>query len=311
VVQCIVKTLLCILIEERLIGLLIHFRATLATGMAHSKDENQLEDSLPTLVNNLNSTYYYNKQLLRTGAFADCTVTCKTRSWPAHRNILSPRCDFFKCCFDGRFAEGRSRVISMEDDDPVAVEGMLYYLYTLDYPKEIYERLLGVEAGSGSDSGIEDEESTSLDAQVYWGFDLLMYTIADKYRLTELRKLAAQSLLAKADLAGKEEQLMKTMDGFVTLVENFFALEDVSDELGELRRQVVKSTSETLTHHVRDQRILALISEVPEFAVELVESLRVQRDEGRVLQKEEDRKTEAVRVRLRHIPMNDESDDEG
>ncbi len=256
-----------------------------------------------------NSTYYYNKQLFRTGAFADCTVTCKGRSWPAHRNVLSPRCDFFKCCFDGRFTEGQTRVIAMEDDNPIAVDGMLYYLYTLDYPVEIYQRLLGTETSSGSDSGIEDEESTSQeDAKVYWSFDLSMYAIADKYGLTELRDMAENTLLRKADLAGKEQQLVKNLDGFVALVEDLYALEDTSEQTSQLRTQIITSTCEAMSHHVRDPRISALVSDVPEFAVELVEALGKKRDERRMVQREEDKRREAARVRICHVPMNDESD---
>lgn len=255
-----------------------------------------------------NSTYYYNKQLLRTGAFADCTVTCKGRSWPAHRNILSPRCEFFKCCFDGRFSEGQTKVIAMEDDDPTAVEGMLYYLYTLEYPRETYQRFLGTETGSGSDSGIEDEEPTSQDAQIYWRFDLLMHNIADKYGLTELRALAGRSLLGKAESASKEHQLLKRMDDFVTVIEELYAVDEISDQLRQIRTEIISLTCEAITHHIRDQRLLTLMADVPEFAIELVEALGKNRDETRLLQQEEEKRQEAARVRIRHIPMNDESD---
>ena len=268
----------------------------------------KLKDTSLQTVHVKNSTYYYNKQLLRTGAFADCTVTCNGRSWPAHRNVLSPRCDFFQCCFDGRFTEGQTRVIVMEDDDPVAVDGMLYYLYTLDYPVELYQRLLGTETSSGSDSGIEDDESTSQDAKVYWSFDLSMYTIADKYGLTELREMGKNALLEKADLAGKEQQLVKNMDGFVALVEDLYALEETSDQMSQLRTQIISSTCEAITHHVRDQRISALISDLPEFAVELVEAIGKKRDERRMVQREEDKRQEAARVGICYVPMNDESD---
>lgn len=259
------------------------------------------------------STHYYNKQLLRTGAFADCTITCKGRSWPAHRNILSPRCDFFKCCFDGRFSEGWTRVIAMQDDDPVAVQGMLYFLYTLDYPKEAYKKLLGGETDSGSDSGIEeDEESTDgQNVQVYWGFDLLIYTIADKYGLLQLRRMAERSLLDKADAALKDEQqFFKTADGLVPLVEELFATEEISQDLKVLRRQIVSLTSEVVAGHIRDARVSALIADVPEFAIELVEALGRKRIESRTVQKGEEKRQEAEKIRLTYIPMNEESDDE-
>lgn len=196
----------------------------------------------------------------------------------------------------------------MEDDDPVAVDGMLFYLYTLDYPVELYQRLLGTETSSGSDSGIEDEEASCQDAKVYWSFDLSMYTIADKYGLTDLREMAENALLGKADLAGKEQQLLTNMGGFVALLEDLYGLGETSDQMSQLRTQIVSSTCEAITRHVRDQRISALISDVPEFAVELVEAIGKKRDERRMVQREEDKRQEAARVRICHVPMNEESD---
>jgi BTB/POZ domain len=284
-----------------------------------SSAEMMQSDSVPSADMSSISTYYYNKQLLRTGAFADCTLTCRGRSWPAHRNILSPRCEFFRCCLDGRFTEGQTRVIAMDCDDPIAVEGMLYYLYTLDYPTELYQAHVGVEMGSGSDSGIEDDDWTTSSCQnplVYWGFDRLIYTIADKYGLVELRQLARRSLLDKAEAIEKEQQqqqqqqLAKSMDGFVALIETLYAGEEISEHERELRTEVVRSASEAITKHVRDQRISTLMSEVPEFTIELVEALSRKREERRLLQREEEKAQEAARIRRNHIPMNDESDDE-
>ena len=257
----------------------------------------------------INSTCYYNKQLFRTGAFADCTIRCQGRSWPAHRNVLSPRCDFFKCCFDGRFEEAGTRSIGMEDDDATAVEGLLYYLYTLDYPVEVFEKRLGCDQGSGSDSGIEDEDHPIQDAEVYWCFDLLMYKVADKYGLTELRVLAAQSLLDKAELAAKEPgQLMRNLDGFVSLIDDLYAAEDIPEHLSQLRTQIVTSMCEPVTANIRDQRMSTLVADVPHFAVELVEVLGKKQEDREIKQQEEKRRQKAMRVRLSHIPMNDESD---
>lgn len=199
----------------------------------------------------------------------------------------------------------------MEDDDPVAVDGMLYYLYTLDYPTEVYQKLLcGTEIGSGSDSGIEDEDAAAQDAQIYWEFDLWMYTIGDKYGLKELKETAQRTLLQKADLAGEDRELWKTMDAFVLLIEDLFNTEEISDHLREVRTQFLGLTCEVITMYVRDQRISALIADVPDFAVELVEVLGKKRDERRKIQQEDDKKQEAVRMRLSHIPMNDDSDDD-
>lgn len=199
----------------------------------------------------------------------------------------------------------------MEDDDPVAVQGMLYFLYTLNYPKETHRRLLGSETDAGSDSGIEeDEESTDgQNMQVYWGFDLSMYTIADKYGLLELRGMAEPSLLDKADAAAKDhQQFLKTVDGFVALVEDLYATEEISQDLKVLRTKIVSLTSEVVAGHIRDTRISTLMADVPEFAIELVEALGRKRVERRTMQKEEEKRQEVEKIRLIHIPMNEESD---
>lgn len=201
----------------------------------------------------------------------------------------------------------------MKDDDPAAVEGMLYFLYTLDYPNQIYKGLLGAETDTGSDSGVEvDEESTDgQDVRVYWGFDLSMYAIADKYGLLELRAMAEHSLLDKAEAARKDEQqFLKTADGFVTLVQDLYATEEISQGLKVLRREIVSLTSEAMADHIRDARISSLMVDVPEFAIELVEALGRKRSERKLKQKGEEKSQEAARIRLTHIPMNDESDAE-
>jgi hypothetical protein len=207
-------------------------------------------------------------------------------------------------------------VINLEGDVPEAVEGMLFYLYCLEYPRELYEGLLGGSASGsgGSDSGIEeDEESSSSqqDARTYWGFDLMMYTIADKYGLDELRKMARESLTTKAKRAGNVKQrddFPGNLDGFAALIEELYADEDVAEHLRAFRTEIVGSTSEALTPHVRDPRLSVLIADVPSFAVELVEALGKKRDEQRIVHQEEDSRKAAERRRLSHIPMNDESD---
>lgn len=319
------------------------------------------------------STCFYNAQLLRTGLFADCTVTCKGRSWPAHRNMLSPRCDFFRCCFDGRFSEGQTKVITMDDDDPVAVEGLLHYIYTLDYPEDVYQRLLasqvgvsgvggGVGVGSGSDSGIEEgddedeqeyggmdakDEPRGLNTAAYWTFDLLIYTIADKYGLPELRDQASKSLLDKAtDIATSPAstsklpsephpkppyRFRKCIDGFITLIHSLYnnTLDDYlpepesesDSEPKSLRKQIVNLTAEAITYHIRDPRLSILMADLPSFAVDLVENMGQQkRDEERrlLLLRQRERKDElmldqtqrvkAGRQRQMRIPMNEESD---
>lgn len=284
------------------------------------------------------TTHFYNTQLFRSGLFADCTITTTARSpsafrtfssaspatFACHRSILSPRCAFFRCCLDGRFAEGGSRVISMDDDDPVALEAMLFYLYTLEYPAEIGEALMALPdwrggfggAGSGkaggSDSGIEDDDEVGVgrEGAVYWGFDWLVFVIAEKYGLEELREMAAARLLEKAIALSGEEKNGRGVDGFVGLVESLYAAEDVSEPGKELRCRIVEVTAGFVAQSIRISQITQLVADTPEFAIDLVSMLGKKEEESRKAKMEEVRQIEREKLRIRHVPMNEDSDGE-
>ena len=248
----------------------------------------------------------YNKDLLKTGTFGDCTVCCRNRSWRTHRNILSPRCSFFNACFSGLYKESLSDAneVQMDDDDPDAVEGLLYYLYMLEYPNELGERSL-------SGGGIQPS-----DAYRYWNFDLLIYRIADKYNLPELVRLAQQSLLEKAKSAqsrdedGNQNIFSTYLDGFVALIDELYAPDKrLPKDIKEIRDQVVTSTSKMVAQSSRDPRLSELIATVSEFALDLIEALSEcskRPDFTTGTAKDEN----VVESKLNHIPMNEDSDSE-
>ena len=217
----------------------------------------------------------------------------------------------------------------MDDDDPIALEAMLHYLYTLEYPTEVCDRLMmmpdwssgfkGLSRAGGSDSGIEDDDealsgnSKEREAQVYWGFDLLVFGIAEKYGLEELRDMAGRVLLEKA--AGltktkKDSDLLNEVDGFVGLMDGLYASDGTSEPGVTLRSQIIKSTCQVVAAHIRRERVAQLVADVPEYAVELVEMLGRREEERKTVKKEEDRRIEKERIRMRHVPMNEDSDGE-
>ncbi|KAG2444032.1 hypothetical protein HYH02_009230 [Chlamydomonas schloesseri] len=65
-------------------------------------------------------------------AAADVTIRVGERSFPAHRLILSARCDYFKqrLAGDGGFADGRAAELELADADPDAFALVLRWLYT-------------------------------------------------------------------------------------------------------------------------------------------------------------------------------------
>ena len=83
---------------------------------------------------------------------ADATVRCRTRSWHVHKAIVCNRNKFFNASLNSKFTvrlsyhqlgllllrmmyqESATCDVSLDDDDPMAVHDLLFYLYTLGPP---------------------------------------------------------------------------------------------------------------------------------------------------------------------------------
>lgn len=284
------------------------------------------------------STYQYNKQLLRSAAFADCKIlTADGERLPAHRNILSPRCEFFRCCFDGHFEEAATCTVSMCDDEPVAVKGLLYYLYTFDYPEKHLHALCLSSAESfhrlqwsidDADSGIEDSEegnfyearpACSLELSqrpdLCWAYDFAMFNIADKYGLGQLREMATKILLKgvrnwKLRSSGQDTSSPENLPSFVSLIEMLYGNEAASLPLESLRRQVLTVLADFLVSYIRNTHVVILFRQYPFFAIDLVEIAAKRRTEMNLGPPSGEDSHDAPSRRRGHIPLNDESDSE-
>lgn len=92
--------------------------------------------------------------------------------------------------------------MSLPDDEPEAVEGLLYYLYTLEYPTYLYEaafrrarklnKIAGCACSERNFFCAHAEASgpylSSISAD-YWMFDLRLYSIAHKFNAKGLMDL--------------------------------------------------------------------------------------------------------------------------
>ncbi|KAG5659615.1 hypothetical protein KAF25_002174 [Fusarium avenaceum] len=71
--------------------------------------------------------------LLTTGDYSDLTIICGDDRYEVHKAIVCSRSPFFKRACDGNFEESQTSEVKLPDDDPVAVQMMIEYLYRHTY----------------------------------------------------------------------------------------------------------------------------------------------------------------------------------
>ena len=100
--------------------------------------------------------------------YSDLTITTQHRSFKVHRAIVCSQSKVLAAMCDSGFRESSTSILRLEHDDPVAVEGMIRFLYT---GKFFYGAFLRP-----------------------WCDNLiavaLVYSIADKYDIKDLKVLA-------------------------------------------------------------------------------------------------------------------------
>ncbi|KAI5362199.1 putative BTB/POZ domain-containing protein [Septoria linicola] len=124
--------------------------------------------------------------------WSDLRITCGDFGWDVHRVIVCPGSEFFNSCCKN-FKEAKDGVIDLPDDDRHAVDALLRYLYTANY----------------------DDEAAIGDAAPIL-FNVHVHTIADKYNIPELCKLAEAKF---ADRASREWNT----EGFAEAVKEMYA----------------------------------------------------------------------------------------
>ncbi|KAK4549102.1 hypothetical protein LTR36_007558 [Oleoguttula mirabilis] len=160
------------------------------------------------------------QKLFTSGKYSDITVVCGKRKWKLHKSILCTQSDYFAKACDGSFHEAQKGIIPLKEDDECAVAAMLYYFYHADY----------------SNDRIKPSATSAALLHV------MVYMIADKYILEDLRAVAVKKL------SGELGTSWKTKD-FSYAIAHVYAFTPSSDEgeMHELREVVVAATRKHAT----------------------------------------------------------------
>ncbi|TID23405.1 Leptomycin B resistance protein pmd1 [Venturia nashicola] len=116
--------------------------------------------------------------LLDSGEYSDMSITCKQKVFKVHKAIVCTRSSFFRNAMkNGTFTESESGNIDVSDDDPLAVEAVLRFVYQ----------------GSYSSLAENNKDAMILHTQVY--------NLAEMYAIKNLKTVAAAEFekLAKKD----------------------------------------------------------------------------------------------------------------
>ncbi|KAE8440474.1 hypothetical protein EG329_007440 [Mollisiaceae sp. DMI_Dod_QoI] len=206
--------------------------------------------------------------------------------------------------------ESINNEISLEEDDPHAVERMLVYLYTSDYSDGDSSRLAEVVASPEealADELEDDEQSVSMAQSTRGEQDdasattdepsllnnVLVYAIAEKYGIADLKELA------KAKFQDRVGILMSAME-FPAIIRELYRSTPSSDR--GLRDIVSQACAEHGGRIVASQDLNAILVEVGEFGLDLLrevlkyESTRADEDVARntALQEELDEKKDEI-----------------
>ncbi|KAI4199161.1 MAG: hypothetical protein LQ350_004791 [Teloschistes chrysophthalmus] len=185
--------------------------------------------------------------LLESGKYSDLTIVCRSRQFRVHRNVLCTASKFFAAACDGAFQEAQIGKLDLSADDPNVVERFLSFLYTANYnedDKDDTKETTGqgessvdsVANASSMDSGhVEDsalpplsalsvpqtgQKRKAVDEEKTEGMaeyaserlnDVLVYALADKYDVKDLKNLAIAKFQRSKDWEGWEDEDILTI----------------------------------------------------------------------------------------------------
>ncbi|TVY45333.1 Arm repeat protein interacting with ABF2 [Lachnellula occidentalis] len=132
-----------------------------------------------------------NAMIYSSGKYSDMTIICKGKTFKVHQCIVCLQSKPLAAAMDGKFKEGPSKEIDLEDDQPEIVEKMLSYMYTSDYS----DGPDSTEPGSTPSKSVPSASSTAVSSSNPSPTsasltNAQLFVIADKYDIQGLKELA-------------------------------------------------------------------------------------------------------------------------
>ncbi|KAB2573307.1 BTB/POZ domain containing protein [Lasiodiplodia theobromae] len=114
--------------------------------------------------------------------WSDLILRCREYTFYLHRVVLGPQSDFFANLLHPDSPIGGTGVISLDDDEPILVDGLLGYFYTSRVQK----------------SSVIDGDLICSDPGRSMAYAVGLYGIAEKYQVSELKEQAWRAFMDDA-----------------------------------------------------------------------------------------------------------------
>ena len=179
--------------------------------------------------------------------YPDLKVKCGDDTYQLHRAIVCSRVQYFEdACNDTSMATE----IVLDDDDPYTINRMLLFIYTGDYPEgEIPHAQRPSNHEIAWTSPIQPDDDKLMN-------NVLVYAIADKYDLYELKKLARTRIQSLMD----PNQPYTGASDFSDVVKTVFDLTSVADS--ELRDIFIRKCAENFPSVLEHPGLENVIQEI-------------------------------------------------
>lgn len=189
-------------------------------------------------------------QLYSRADYSDFTISCEGRDYPVHKAVVCLQSEYFSTACRG-FKEAEKNRIDLQEDDPQAVQLMVYFFYHEDYgvtqntpTKEDPIDILG--------QPIVPQDSSQLDTHIK------VHVLANKYCLDKLKALSQTKFRHAAGKYYSSEDFLQA------------AREVYKMELQALKAEVVAAFAHNCEELLRKEMVRNILLEVPKLGTDVL-----------------------------------------